>query len=102
MVEPSLALDVDSDVDVPPHQFTANHTNRGSGAHGTAPNDMGHDGTALWAEDYETAARLTVGLFRSLYTMETRLILRPSIGCHSSRDREYPVTLLTCQNPSYP
>jgi len=49
-------FDVDFDVDVPPHRVTTHHTDRGFGAHGTVPDDMGHDGTALWAQDYETAA----------------------------------------------
>ena len=49
-------FDVEFDVHVPPHQVTTNHTNRGSGAQGTVPDDMGHDGTVLWAQNYETAA----------------------------------------------
>ncbi len=47
---------VDVDVDVPSHQVTTHHTNRGFGGRGTVPDDMEHDGTALWARDYETAA----------------------------------------------
>jgi hypothetical protein len=37
-------------------RVTTRHNNRGSGGRGTAPDDMGHDGTALQARDYETAA----------------------------------------------
>ncbi|GAI28248.1 unnamed protein product, partial [marine sediment metagenome] len=44
------------DVDVPPHQVTTHHTNRGFEGRETVPDDMGHDGTAPWARDYETAA----------------------------------------------
>ncbi|MFC1861547.1 hypothetical protein ACFLYL_04690 [Chloroflexota bacterium] len=32
------------------------HANRGFGSLGTVPDDMGHDGKALWARDLETAA----------------------------------------------
>ena len=56
---PRLAVasfDVDFDVDVSPQRVTTHHNNRGFGGRGTAPNDMGHYGTALWARDYETAA----------------------------------------------
>ena len=49
-------FDVVFDVDVSPHQITVHHTNRAFGGYRTVPVDMGHDGTLLWAGDYETAA----------------------------------------------
>ena len=52
-----IGFDVHFDVDVPPQRVTTNHTNRGFGGQGTVPGDMGHDGKALWARDYETVAR---------------------------------------------
>ena len=42
-----LGFDVHFDVDVPPHPITANHIGRVFCCHGTVPNDMEHDGTAL-------------------------------------------------------
>jgi hypothetical protein len=49
-------FDVDFEVDVPPHQVTLHHTDRGFGWKGTVPNDIKHDETILWTRDYETAA----------------------------------------------
>ena len=46
----------DVGVDVSPHQLTVHHNNRGFAGRGTVPGDMRHDGTALRARDYETAA----------------------------------------------
>ena len=51
-----FGFDVGFDVDVPSHQVTTDHTNRDFGGRVTVSNDMEHDGTALWARDYETAA----------------------------------------------
>jgi len=51
-----LGFDVGFDVDAGPQRVTTHHTNRGFGSRVTVSNDMEHDGTALWARDYETAA----------------------------------------------
>ena len=40
-------FDVDFDVDVKQHLLITDHTNRGFGCNGTAPDDMKHDGTTL-------------------------------------------------------
>jgi hypothetical protein len=55
-LKPVAGFDVGFDVDVPPHQVTTDHTNRDFGGRGTVPDDMGHDGTAIRARDYQTAA----------------------------------------------
>ncbi len=49
-------FDVGFDVDVSPHRITIHHTNRGFRGRGTVPDDMGHDGTALWAQNFKSAA----------------------------------------------
>ena len=51
-----LGFDVHFDVDGGAQQVTAHHTNRGFGGRGTVPDDMGHDGTALQARDFKSAA----------------------------------------------
>ena len=43
----SLAFDVHFVVDGEPQRTTTHHTDRGFGGHGTVPDDMEHDGTAL-------------------------------------------------------
>ena len=51
-----LGFDVRFDVDGEPQQITTHHTNRGFRVHGTALNDMGHDGTVLQAQYFKSAA----------------------------------------------
>ena len=56
---PRLAVagfDVHFDVEREQQRPTTNHTNRGFGGRRTVPDDMGHDGTVLQAQNYETAA----------------------------------------------
>ena len=53
-----LDSDVHFVVHAQPHRLTTNHTDRDFRRNGTVPDDMEHDGTALQARDYETAALL--------------------------------------------
>ena len=48
-IQAVAGFDVHLDVDVGTQRVTNNHTNRVFGGHETVPDDMGHDGTALWA-----------------------------------------------------
>jgi len=49
-------FDVGFDAYAKQHLPIVDHTDRVFRRNGTVPDDMGHDGTTLWARDYETAA----------------------------------------------
>ncbi len=52
----SPGFDVHFDAYAKQHLLIVDHTNRGFGGHETIPDDMKHDGTALWAQYFKSAA----------------------------------------------
>ena len=63
-----MVFDVGFDVGVSPHRVTIHHNNRDFGDKKTVLNKIEHDGTALWARDYETAGLISLKKYPQIAT----------------------------------